>query len=206
MITIFGGWPTRAQRVTWLLEEMGTPYELRLVDLRNRAADKAFLDLNPAGFLPVLRDGDLVMVESIAIMEHLIARRGPTPMAPTADDPDHGPYQQFLHLGEAGLSAYLNIVVASRFFAPDGEKENWGARTAVAMFFSRLGLVTRRLRASRYLAGERFTAADISVSYALEMGDRLGLGERYDPTVTAYMERLRARDAYQRALSRSPPG
>ena len=205
MITIFGGWPTRSQRVSWLLEEMGVPYELRPVDIRNRAADTEFLDLNPGGFLPVLRDGELTMVESIAIMEHLIARHGPTNLAPAAVDPDHGPYQQFLHLGEAGLAAYLNIVVASRFFAPEGEKENWGARTAMGMFFNRLSLVTRRLEASPHLAGERFTAADISVTYALEMGARLGLGERYDPAVTAYLDRLRARDGYQRALAQSPP-
>ena len=205
MIVVFGGWPTRSQRVMWLLEEMGLPYELRPVDIRNRAADTEFLDVNPAGFLPVLREGDVAMVESIAIMEHLIARHGPTDLAPAAGDPDHGPYQQFLHLGEAGMAAYLNIVVASRFFAPQGEKENWGARTAVGMFFSRLGLVTRRLQASAYLAGERFTAADISVTYALEMGGRLGLAERYDPVITAYLEQLRGRDGYQKALARSPP-
>jgi glutathione S-transferase len=155
--------------------------------------------------LPVLRDGDLSMVESVAIMEHLIARYGPTDLAPAADDPDHASYQQFLHLGEAGLAAYLNIVVASRFFAPEGEKENWGARTAVSLFLTRLGLVTRRLQGSPHLAGERFTAADISVAYALEMGARLGLAERYDPAVTAYLERLGARQGYRRALARSPP-
>jgi glutathione S-transferase len=205
MITIFGGWPTRSQRAMWLLEEMSVPYEFRPVDIRNRTADTEFLELNPAGFLPVLRDADLTMVESIAIMEHLIAHYGPSDLAPAADDPDHGPYLQFLHLGEAGLSAYLNIVVASRFFAPEGEKDNFGARTAMRMFFSRLDLVTRRLASSSYLAGKRFTAADISVAYALEMGMRLGQGERYDPAVTTYLERLQARDAYQRALARSPP-
>ena len=73
----------------------------------------------------------------------------------------------------------------------------------MGLFFSRLGLVTRRLRTSPHLAGERFTAADISVVYALEMGSRLGLAERYDPTVAAYLERLRAREGYRRALARS---
>ena len=205
MITVFGGWPTRSQRVMWLLEEMGVAYEFRPVDIRNRAADSEFIGLNPAGFLPVLRDGELTMVESIAIMEHLIARHGPTQMAQAADDPNHGPYQQFLHLGEAGLAVYLNIIVASRFFAPETEKDNFGTRMAMGMFFNRLSLVTRRLETSRYLGGARFTAADISVTYALELGMRLGLGERYDPAVTAYVERMQARVAYQKALARSPP-
>jgi glutathione S-transferase len=205
MITIFGGWPTRSMRAQWLLEEMGVPYELRPVDLRQRADDTEFMAINPSGFLPALRDGDVAMVESVAIMEYLIQHYGPTPLAPSKDDPSFAAYLQFLHLGEAGLAAYLNLVVATRFMAPDEEKDNWGARTTVRMFFNRLGLVARRLEASPHLAGETFTAADISVIYALEMGARLGLADRYDPPVTAYMQRLATREAYQRVLAKSPP-
>jgi glutathione S-transferase len=206
MITIYGGWPTRSQRVAWLLEEMGVPYELRSVDIRRRAADVELMEFNPAGFLPVLREDGVTMVESIAIMERLLARHGPTELAPSADDPEHGAYLQFLHLGEAGLAAYLNIVVATRLFAPEGEKDNWGARAAVGMFFNRLGLVSRRLESSRHLAGERFSAADISVVYALEMATRIGLADKFEPVITTYLDRLQARDAYQKALARSPPG
>jgi glutathione S-transferase len=205
MITLFGGWPTRSMRAQWLLEEMGVPYELRSVDLRHRRDDAEFMAINPSGFLPVLRDGETTMVESVAIMEYLIQRFGPTPLAPTKDDPAFAAYLQFLHLGEGGLAAYLNIVVASRFMAPDEEKDNWGARMTVEMFFNRLGHVVRRLEASPHLAGEAFSAADISVIYALEMGARLGLADRYDPVVTAYMERLSRREAYQRVLAKSPP-
>jgi glutathione S-transferase len=137
-------------------------------------------------------------------MEYLLARNGRTPLAPPPADPAFPSYQQFLHLGEAGLAAYLNVVVASRFFAPEAERRNWGAETAVGMFFNRLSLVVARLAASPYLAGEAFTAADISVCYALELGERLGLAERYDPQVAAYMRRLAEREAYQRALAVSP--
>jgi glutathione S-transferase len=205
MITIFGGWPTRSQRVLWLLEEMGVAYDFRPVDIRNRAADSEFQALNPAGFLPVLRDGDLTMVESIAIMEYLMERYGPTELAVSADDANFGPYQQFLHLGEAGLASFLNIVVANRFLAPENERDNWGARIAVNMFFNRLSLVSTRLASFAHLAGERFTAADISVTYALELGARLGLRDRYEPVVIDYMDRLSARGNYRRALEKSPP-
>jgi glutathione S-transferase len=205
MITVYGGWPTRSFRVLWLLEEMGVPYELHGVDIRNSAADAEFQAINPAGFLPALRDGDEAMVESVAIMEYLIARHGPTELAPSPADQSFAAYQQFLHLGEAGLSAYLNIVVASRFFAPEPERDNWGARTAVRMFLNRLTLVSGRLEGSPHLAGEAFTAADISVIYALEMGARVGIADQYPPAVSAYMQRLSGRDAYQRALSQSPP-
>jgi glutathione S-transferase len=205
MITVYGGWPTRSQRVLWLLEEMGVPYAFHAVDIRNRGADAEFQAINPAGFLPALGDGDGALVESVAIMEYLIARYGPTRLAPSPAEPSFLPYQQFLHMGEAGLAAYLNIVVASRFFAPEAERQNFGAGVAIRMFFNRLTLVSRRLEASPHLAGEAFTAADISVTYALELGGRLGLADQYPPAVSAYMQRLSVRNAYQRALSQSPP-
>lgn len=198
MITVFG--EGRGFRVVWLLEEMGLAYRLRPVDLHAGVAhDTEFLAINPAGFIPALRDGEVTMVESIAIMEYLMARYGPTPLAPQPDDPAFAPYQQFLHLGEAGLAASFYFVVVSRNLAPEAERDNWGARAAMDVFESRLGLVSRRLACSPYLAGEAFTAADISVTYALEFAQRagayvLGKAER------AYVKRTSGRAAYQRAM------
>ena len=84
MITVYG--EGRGIRVVWLLEEMGLPYRLRDVDLLAGVEnDTAFLAINPAGFIPAIQDGDVVMVESIAIMEYLTARYGPTPLAPRAE-------------------------------------------------------------------------------------------------------------------------
>jgi glutathione S-transferase len=202
MITVFGGFPTRAFRVIWLLEEMNLPYEQRPVDLFRRRDDAEFMSINPAGFLPAMRDGDVTMVESIAIMEYLIGRYGPAGMAPSPTDPAYPYYKQFLLLGEAGMAAYLNIVVASRFFAPDPDKDNWGARQAVQMFQNRLTLVTKRLEEVPYVAGNAFTAADISICYALGIGTRLG-ADPYGPAIKSYLERLTARDAYKRAMKKS---
>jgi len=204
MITVYGGWPTRAFRVVWALEELGLPYRMRPVDLRKRQEDAEFLKVNPAGFLPVIDDDGVVMVESIAILEYLIARYDGTSLAPSAGDPCFPMYQQFLHLGEAGLSAYLNIVVGSRFFAPETERENWGAKIAERMFFSRLALVSQRLSAAPLMAGDEFSAADISVTYALEMADRLGLADRFGPEVQDYRERVSSRPAYKRAVEKLP--
>jgi glutathione S-transferase len=114
------------------------------------------------------------MVESIAIMEYLMARHGPTPLAPPPHDPAFPAYQQFLHLGEAGLAGSMYFVAGARNFAPEAERQNWTARQAQGVFESRLGLVTRQLARSPYLAGEAFTAADISVTYALEFAQRAG--------------------------------
>jgi glutathione S-transferase len=199
MITVFG--EGRGFRVVWLLEEMGLAYKLRRVDLLAGVEnDPEYLAINPAGFIPAIQDGDVTMVESIAIMEYLMARYGPTPLAPDPHDPAFPAYQQFLHLGEAGLAVSMYFVNVSRRLAPEAERQNWGARKALEVFESRLGLVTRQLARSPYLAGDQFTAADISVTYALESAQRGGnisLGE----LEKAYVARTSGRDAYKRAMA-----
>ncbi len=198
MITVWG--EGRGFRVVWLLEEMGLAYRLRPVDLLVGVEDDAeFLAINPAGFIPAIQDGDVTMVESIAIMEYLMARHGPTPLAPDPRDPTFPAYQQFLHLGEAGLAASIYFVNGARNFAPESERDNWSANQALEVFETRLGLVTRQLARSLYLAGERFTAADISVTYALELAQR-AVGFALGEAEQAYVARTSGREAYQRAM------
>jgi len=198
MITVFG--EGRGFRVVWLLEEMGLAYRLRPVDLLAGVENDAeFLAINPAGFIPAIRDGDVTIVESVAIMEYLMARYGPTPLAPDPHNPAFPAYQQFLHLGEAGLAASIYFVVVSRNLAPEAERQNWGARKALEVFESRLGLVIRQLARSPYLAGDAFTAADIVVTHALEFAQRTGafaLGEAEQ----AYVARTSGREAYKQAM------
>jgi glutathione S-transferase len=202
MITVWG--EGRGFRVVWLLEEMGLPYTLRDVDmLAGVENDAEFLALNPAGFIPALQDGEVVMVESIAILEYLMGRYGPTPLAPPPHDPAFPAYQQFLHLGEAGLAMPMFMKVVSGILAPEAERDNWGARKGVSMFEARLRLVTRQLARAPYMAGEAFTAADISVTYALEFAHRAG-GVRFGEPERAYLARTTGRDGYRRAMDACP--
>src|ERR1700749_1396667 len=192
MITVFG--EGRGFRVVWLLEEMGLPYRLRPVDLLACVEkDTEFLAINPAGFIPAIRDGEVTMVESIAIMEYLMARYGPTPLAPEPHDPAFPVYQQFLHLGEAGLAASIYFVVGARNFAPESERRNWSAGQALSVFESRLTMVRPQLAHPSYLPGETFTAADISVTYALELAQRSG-GVTLGEVERSYMARTSARE------------
>ena len=198
MITVFG--EGRGFRVVWLLEEMGLPYRLRRVDLLAGVENDAeFLTINPAGFIPAIQDGDVTMVESIAIMEYLMARHGPTPLAPSPHDSAFPAYQQFLHLGEAGLAASTYYVNNTRHRAPEAERGNWTAAYALEQFESRLGLVTRQLARSPHLAGDAFTAADISVSYALRLAQKGG-GYVFGEAELAYLARVSERDGYKRAV------
>lgn len=198
MITVFG--EGRGFRVVWLLEEMGLAYQLRPVDLLAGVEnDPEFLAINPAGFIPAIRDGDVVMVESVAIMQYLMARYGPTSLEPGALDPAFPTYQQFLHLGEAGLAVPMNAVVATRMLAPESEQQNWTIGWAGGVFESRRGLVARRLAQTPYIAGEAFTAADISVAYSLLLARRAG-GLVYSEDEAAYIARVTGREGYKRAM------
>ena len=202
MITVYG--EGRGFRIAWLLEEMGLPYRLRQVDLLDGIEnDSEFLAINPAGFIPAIVDGDTVMVESIAIMEYLLARYGPSPLAPTSDDVAFAIYQQFLHMGEAGLAGPVNAIVATDILAPAAERNNWTVSWARGIFESRLGLVTRQLARMPYIAGDGFTAADISVTYALEFARRT-IGFVFSAVELDYIARTTARDGYRRAMDNCP--
>jgi len=205
MITVYGAPPTRALRVLWMLEEMGLTYEVRRVDFATRDQDPDFVDANPAAAFPAMRDGEVAMMESCAILEYLAARYGPTPLAPDPDDPTFPAYLTYLHFGEASLAGPMNVVIASRFMAPEADRKNWGAGWVVDNFVRKSAALVRRLGESPYLAGPEFTAADISCGYAIGFARSLGAGDRLDPSLGDYLARLTARPAYQRAAALAPP-
>jgi len=205
MITVWGGQTSRSIRAVWVLEEMALPYRVRQVDMQAAEKDLAWLAVNPGDFLPAIQDSDVTMVESVAIMEYLMGRYGPTPLQPSPDDPAFPIYQQFLHMGEAGLATLIMVPLVSGFIAPEAERDNWGARWARECVERRLLLVRRQLAGAPYMAGDRFTAADISVTYALNLGANhagfvLGDAEQ------AYLARTTGRDGYKRAFDRSHEG
>lgn len=205
MITVWGGQTSRSLRAVWVLEEMGLPYRVRQVDMLAPEKDPAWLAVNPGDFLPAIQDGDVTMVESVAIMEYLMGRYGPTPLQPSPDNPAFPAYQQFLHMGEAGLATLIMVPLVSGFIAPEAERDNWGARWARECVERRLLLVRRQLAATPYMAGDRFTAADISVSYALRLAANHA-GFQLSDAEQTYLARTTSRDAYKRAFDRSHEG
>ena len=198
-LTVWG--EGRGFRVVWLLEELGLAYRLRDVDLRPGAdSDPAFLAVNPGGFIPALQDGETILVESIAILEYLLARYGRgSALAPAAEDESFALYQQFLHLGEAGLAGTLFFAAIPPRIAPDGQGDNWTSRWAATLFEGRRRLVARQLARAPYMAGDAFTAADISVTYALDFARRVG-GVAMSADEAAYVARTSGRDGYRRAM------
>lgn len=204
MITVYGTPPTRSMRVIWMLEEMGLPYEVKPVAFETRLQNREFLEASPTGSYPGLRDGDIRLMESCAILEYLGAKYGPTPIVPGPTDPEYPAYISYLHFGEASLSAPLNVTIATRFFAPDDQKQNWGAQHAIEMFIRKSAALAAPLRKSPYVAGNTFTAADISCGFAVDLARFLGFDDRLDATLKDYAARLAQRPAYQKMLATRP--
>jgi glutathione S-transferase len=199
MLQIFHAPRTRSQRVVWLAEEMGVPYEVRPETFGKPSP--AFLAANPSGAFPAIQDGGVAMGESTAIMHYMTERYGPTPLALKVGDPRFADYVQFLVFGEASMAAFLNPVIATQFMAPEDQRQNFTVDVAKGLFKGRLKCLEAQLAKGDYMAGD-FTAADISVGYALGLGAALGLADAYSPKVQEYWQRLQARPAFQRAAAK----
>jgi glutathione S-transferase/3-isopropylmalate dehydratase len=157
MLTIYHMPPSRSVRIVWLAEEMGLPYRTVGVSVMNPTPE--FLAVSPLGQSPAIQDGDVKMIESIAIMQYLMARHGPTELAVKPEEKDYPAYIQFLEFGEAGLCSIGNAAVATRYMAPDDQKKNWTANYIAEAQRKRLGVVRRHLQDRQYMAADRFTAA-----------------------------------------------
>jgi glutathione S-transferase len=197
MLQVFHAPRTRSLRVLWLAEEMGILYEVRRESLGKASAD--FLAANPTGAFPAIVDDEVAMGESVAIMQYLTDRYGPTPLARRPGDADYADYLQFLIYGEASMGAFLNPLIMTRFMAPEDKKDNFTADAAIKLFMGRVAAIAPRLAKADYLLGD-FSAADISVGYALYLGAGLGIGP-YPQPIADYWSRLQARPAYQRAAA-----
>jgi glutathione S-transferase len=200
MLKIFHAPRSRSHRIVWLCEEMGLPYEIAAVKFGDPPAE--FLAVNPLKSLPALRDGAVTMIESIAMMLYIMATYGPTDLDLKPGDPDYARYLQFLLFGEAGMAMYGNPLVATKFLAPEDKRSNWTSDYLKATLAKRLGFVEQHLGDAPYIVGNRFTAADISVGYTIGMAGFAGDIEP-SPKLQAYHDRLKARPAYQRAVSPS---
>ncbi|MEW5683833.1 MAG: glutathione S-transferase family protein [Pseudomonadota bacterium] len=188
----------RSFRPLWALEELGLEYRLHLLPFPPRVRQPEYLEVNPLGTIPALKDGRTFMSESAAIVQYLVTRHGPSELAVPVDDPAYGAWLNWLHFGEATLTFPQTLVLRYRMFEPG--KAEVVADDYAQWFLSRLRHVDRALAdGAEWLCAGRFTAADISVGYALLLARQLTLHEKWSPAVAAYWERLRARPAFQAA-------
>ncbi|MEH2470526.1 glutathione S-transferase [Nitrobacteraceae bacterium AZCC 2161] len=200
MITLYHCARARSFRPLWTLEELGLPYELMMLPFPPRVLAKDYLALNPLGTIPLLLDGSTRMTESAAIAQYLVTKYGPTPLAVGADEPDYGAFLNWLHFGEATLTFPLTLVLRYSELEPEERRHPQVVADYSKWFLGRLRAIETVTSKSEFMCGGRFTAADISVGYALLLAARLGLSAQYGPAVAAYWQRLQQRDGYRRAV------
>lgn len=199
MIQLFHCISARSFRPLWLLEELGLPYELHVLPFPPRVHRKDFLALNPLGTIPLLVDGQTRMSESAAMCQYLAALHSPGQFDVAVNEDAYGDYLNYLHFGEATLTFPQTLVLRYSYFEPEARRQPQVAQDYAKWFLARLKTLNARLADTPYLCGGRFTAADVSVGYALLLAQHLGLSAQFPDHVAAYWARLQQRPAYQRA-------
>lgn len=215
MITVHHLNDSRSQRILWLLEELGVPYEIRKYqrDADTMLAPPELLKVHPLGKSPIVTDGDLTLAESGAIIEYLVERYGNGRLIPPADTRERLRYRYWLHFAEGSamppllLKLMFDKVSTSPmpFFAKPVARGI--SKKVLAAFVNpniarQLDFMEGELGAHAWFAGPEFTAADIQMSFPLEAAvQRAGLDASH-PRLMAFLTRIHARPTYRRALER----
>jgi glutathione S-transferase len=200
VITLHHCVSARSFRPLWALEEIGVPYELKMLPFPPRVLARGFKDVNPLGTIPAFEDDALFMTESSAICQYLAARYSPGALDVAPHETDFGRYLNFLHFGEATLTFPQTLVLRYAHLEPPERLQPQIVDDYARWFHARLRTLAPLLDAQPYLCAGRFTAADISVGYALMLAELLGLSEGFAPPIADYWRRLRERDGFRRAL------
>ncbi|QUS39078.1 glutathione S-transferase family protein [Tardiphaga alba] len=200
MITLYHCARARSFRPLWTLEELGLPYDLKMLPFPPRVHQKEYLAVNPLGTIPLLLDGDTRMTESAAIAQYLATRYGPTPLAVGVEEPAYGAFLNWLHFGEATLTFPQTLVLRYSRFEPEERRSAQVTEDYSKWFLARLRTIETMMASQDYVCADRFTAADISVGYALLLAERIGLALQIGPHAMAYWQRLQQRDGYKRAV------
>jgi len=198
-ITLYHCRDARSFRPLWALEEIGAPYELKVLPFPPRFRAREYLEINPFGTIPLLIDGETRMTESAAICQYLADRYAGPPLSVASSEPGYGAYLNALHFGEATLTFPQTIALRySQLEAPERRLPQ-----AVADY-SRWTLARMRafetwLGGAEYAAAGRFTMADVSIAYALMLTKYVELWDQVPERLRTYFDRLAARPAFVRA-------
>lgn len=199
MIEIYHLPPSRSIRVVWALEELGLEYLAREVAWPVRTRQPEYLKLNPAGTIPTLVDGDIVITESMVACDYVSRTYGDGGLTLDPSDPEYFSYQQWMWFGEATIVNQLSNVMRYGPNAPPGQHHPQLVDDALAAYTSRLPVLEQGLPEQDFAVAGRLTLADISLGYALLMGSFTGLAGQFGPRTSRYFEAISARPAFRRA-------
>ena len=209
---------SRSQRVLWLLEELGVPYELKKYerDAKTMLAPPELQKVHPLGKSPVITDGDVTVAESGAIIEYLLERYGNGRLAPAMGTPEHLRWRYWMHFAEGtAMSPLLMKLVFERikvspmpFFVKPiarGIADRVLGLMVDPNLKRQLDYMEAELGKSEWFAGNEFSAADVQMSFPVEASaQRAGL-DAGRPKLMAFLKRIHARPGYKKALERGGP-
>ena len=201
MITLYHCEAARSFRPLWMLEELGHPFELKMLPFPPRVLAKDYLTINPLGTIPLMIDGDTRMTESSAICQYLGTRYGPTPLIVGPQELAYGAFLNWLFFGEATLTFPQTLVLRYSQLEPTGRRNPQVVNDYTKWFLGRLRAVEVATGQGETLCAGRFTAADISVGYALRLAADIGLAGEFGLNVSAYWRRLQQRDGFKSAIA-----
>ena len=207
MLTIHHLGKSQSERIVWLCEELGIAFDLvhHVRDAVTMLSPPALKALHPLGAAPVIVDGDLMLAESGAIVEYIIRRHGGGRLALAPDHPDYAQYLYWLHYANGGLQPNMGRnMVLRRLNLPADNPVLAAMRGRLDLALSH---VDRRVAAVPWLAGAEFTAADIMSVFSLTtMRYFMPVDLAPYAGIRAYLQRVAARPAYQRAMQKGDPG
>jgi glutathione S-transferase len=200
MLTLHHLNDSRSQRILWLLEELGVPYEMKRYqrDGKTRLAPPELADIHPLGKSPVITDGSLRIAESGAIVDYIIRSYGKGTMMPAMGTPDYEAYSEWLHYaeGSAMLPLMLNLYVSRLKEA--GQPLHPRIESEIA---NHLGYVDGALKGKEFFVGNTLTGADIQMSFVAEMAKVFDKLTPY-PNLGSWLVRMHARPAFQRGIEK----
>lgn len=198
MITLHHSRGARSFRVLWALEELGLPYELRMLVFPPRQTTPGWLEENPLGTVPLLTDGAVRMTESAAICHYLATAHAGGALAVAPGDVDYAAYLNLLVMGEATFTVPQTTYLRYARMEPEARRVPHVAEDAVQWFAARLRAAVPLLGPEFACAG-RFTMADVSIGYAAQLATAIGLKDAMPVAFLDHFERMRAREGYRRA-------
>lgn len=215
MITVHHLNNSRSQRILWLLEELEVPYVVKRYqrNAKTMLAPPELRAIHPLGKSPVITDGEVVVAESGAIVDYLIERYGQGRLAPAPGTPEQLRYTYWLHYAEGSVMPMLVMkLIFSRIPGSAPALIRPIARALVGGVNDKfldpnlklhLDYIEAELGKSTWFAGDTFSAADVQMSFPAEAASARDGGSR--PNIAAFLQRIHARPAYQRALKQGGP-
>lgn len=193
---------SRSQRILWLLEELEVDYEIKYYqrDSETMLAPESLKEIHPLGKSPVITDKDRTVAESGAIVEYIVSRYGNGKLVPTVDTAEYLRYKYWLHYAEgSAMPPLLMNLIFNLFGIKDNSAMDGFIAPQIKLHFD---YIESELSKSKWFAGEEFTAADIQMSFPLELLGNLPQQLDSRPNIKEFLNRIHDRPAYKRGLER----